>query len=236
MAPASLISMFVAPIAGRLTDRIGGKYILLTGLALFAAGMSWTAAIATATSSWQDFVPSLILAGLGMGCTFAPMTTLAMRSVEPRMAGAASGMLNTVRQVGAVIGTAAVGALLQNRLTVTLPAAAAARSGSLPPAARGQFVAGFTRAAQAGTSVGVGQGAGKLPPGIPASLLTQLERLAREAFSAGYVNAMHSTMIMPIAVLVVAALSCFAVRPTSAPGSAGTAQSAQDPATTRAPA
>ena len=46
MAPASLISVFVAPVAGRLTDKIGGKYILMTGLILFGAGMGWLALIA----------------------------------------------------------------------------------------------------------------------------------------------------------------------------------------------
>ena len=83
MAPASIVSMFVAPVAGRLTDRIGGKYILLVGLLFFAGGMGLTSAIATTHSTWQDFVPTLALAGFGMGCTFAPMTTTAMRSVRP---------------------------------------------------------------------------------------------------------------------------------------------------------
>ncbi len=116
MAPASIISMFVAPVAGRMTDKIGGKYILMSGLMLFAIGFGLTALIATTTSTWQDFIWTLSIAGIGMGCTFAPMTTVAMRNIEPRVAGAASGMINTVRQVGAVIGTAAVGALLQSRL------------------------------------------------------------------------------------------------------------------------
>ena len=147
MAPASLVSMFIAPVAGRMTDRIGGKYILAFGLAMFAIGMGWTAAIATPGSSWQSFLPSLTLAGIGLGCTFAPMTTTALRSVQPMMAGAASGMLNTVRQVGAVIGTAAVGALLQNRLAATLPAAARARTSALPARVQDSLVNGFRQAA-----------------------------------------------------------------------------------------
>jgi MFS family permease len=125
MAPASIISMFVAPVAGRMTDKIGGKYILMSGLMLFAIGFGLTAVIATTASQWQDFIWTLSIAGLGMGCTFAPMTTVAMRNIEPRVAGAASGMINTVRQVGAVIGTAAVGALPNNRLAAALPVAAA---------------------------------------------------------------------------------------------------------------
>ena len=91
MAPASLLSMFVAPVAGRLTDKIGGKYILMLGLIFFAGGMGWVALEATTTSAWYDFLPPLIVAGIGMGCVFAPMVTVAMRNIDPRMAGAASG-------------------------------------------------------------------------------------------------------------------------------------------------
>ena len=136
MAPASLLSMFVAPAAGRMTDRIGGKYILMAGLTLFAVGMGWAALIATPTSAWYDFLAPLIVAGVGMGGTFAPMVTTAMRNIDPRMAGAASGVLNTVRQVGMVIGTAAVGALLQNRLAASLTSEAGRRSAALPAAIR----------------------------------------------------------------------------------------------------
>jgi len=239
MAPASFVSMFVAPAAGRMTDRIGGKYILLSGLMLFAVGFGLTAAIATPHSSWQDFVPTLAVAGVGIGCTFAPMTTIAMRNVESRVAGAASGMINTVRQVGAVIGTAAVGALLQNRLSVSLPAAAAERAGSLPPQARSHFIAGFATSAQRGAAASPGQGNVKLPPGTSPSLAGEIHKLASEVFSAGYVTAMHTTMIMPIALLVVASLSCLAIKRRTRPAQpAGgvTADSAGLPEASRAPA
>src|SRR5262249_30054481 len=138
MAPASLISIFVAPFAGRLTDRIGGKYILMSGLILFGGGMGWLALIARPDSSWTSFLVPLIVAGFGMGCVFAPLITVAMRNIQPQMAGAASGVLNTVRQVGLVIGTAAVGALLQNRLVSALatpahaPLGEAAAAGARP--------------------------------------------------------------------------------------------------------
>ena len=132
MAPASVISIFVAPVAGRMTDKIGGKYILMSGLTLFALGMGWMALIAHPDSSWPVFLAPLIVAGIGMGCTFAPLITTAMRNIDPRMAGAASGVLNTVRQVGLVIGTAAVGALLQNRLVSSMTSQAATRAAALP--------------------------------------------------------------------------------------------------------
>ena len=93
MAPASLMSIFVAPVAGRMVDKIGGKYILMTGLTLFGVGMGWLALIAHPTSTWPTFLAPLTVAGFGLGCIFAPMTTVAMRNVDPRMAGAASGVL-----------------------------------------------------------------------------------------------------------------------------------------------
>jgi EmrB/QacA subfamily drug resistance transporter len=224
MAPASVVSMFVAPVAGRLTDKIGGKYILMSGLAFFAIGFGLAAAIATPHSTWQDFFPSFAIAGLGMGCTFAPMTTIAMRHIQPQVAGAASGMINTVRQIGSVIGVAAIGALLQNRLSVALPAAAASRAGALPPHQRSHFVAGFAASAQHGSAANPGQGNVKLPPGTSPSLAAELHKLASEVFSAGYVNAMHSTLVLPIALLVVASLSCLGIQRTRRPAQpAGTA-------------
>src|SRR5262249_4743233 len=100
--------------------------------------------------SWYAFLPPFLVAGAGMGCVFPPMTTVAVRDIEPHVAGAASGLLNTNRQVGAVIGTAAVGALLQNRLAAALPSPAGQRSVGLPPPIRDKLVAGFTRAANSG--------------------------------------------------------------------------------------
>jgi EmrB/QacA subfamily drug resistance transporter len=238
MAPASLLSMVVAPVAGRLTDKIGGKYILMLGLTLFAGGMGWVALEATTTSTWYDFMPALIVAGIGMGCTFAPMVTVAMRNIDPRMAGAASGVLNTIRQVGLVIGTAAVGALLQNRLVSSMNSQAAARSGALPAQLRGPFVAGIKQAASNGIQVGSGQnGSGiKLPAGLPARLMAELLRIGHDVFTFGYVNAMRSTMLLPIILLAVGAVSCFMLKGARRPPEQAVPQAPDIPAQEGAPA
>jgi EmrB/QacA subfamily drug resistance transporter len=213
LAPSSLVMIVAAPFLGRLTDKTGGKHILIGGLSLFAVGMGWAVLIAGPHSSWQDFLAPLIVAGLGMGGTFAPMTTVAMRQVDPRMAGAASGMLNTVRQVGSVIGTASVGALLQNRLAAELGSQAVIKSAALPPQARGPFIAGIQHSAASGLIGGAPASGGTGgTPGVPAALQAELRRLAGEVFSQGYVLAMRWTMVMPIAVVVLAAASCFAIR------------------------
>jgi MFS family permease len=223
----------VAPVAGRLSDRIGGKFILITGLAMFGSGMAWIALTAQTTSAWYDFLAPLLVAGFGMGCTFAPMTTVAMHDVEPRLAGAASGMLNTTRQVGAVIGTAGVGALLQNRLTASLTSQAQLRSGALPPPVRQQFITGFAQASKNGAGVSTGDAAGfKPPPGLPAQLEHQLEAIASAVFRHGFVAAMRPTMLLPIGVLAIGAASCLAIR--RIPKQAEPAAPQSEPTATRA--
>jgi len=213
MAPASLMSIFVAPVAGRMADRIGGKFILMTGLILFGAGMGWLALITHPASSWPIFEAPLAVAGFGMGCIFAPLTTVAMRNVDPRMAGAASGVLNTVRQVGQVIGVAAVGALLQNRLVSSIANQAAVRSAALPPRVRGRFVSEIDSSARSGIQVGAGQSGGSthLAKGIPAQVVAEIARIAHDVFTFAFVTAMRQTLILPIALLAVGALSCLAI-------------------------
>jgi len=213
MAPASLISLPIAPVAGRLTDRIGGKYILMSGLLLFGFGMGWLALIAHPDSSWQDFLVPLMVAGIGMGCTFAPLVTTAMRNIQPQMAGAASGVLNTVRQVGLVIGTAAVGALLQNRLVSEMTSQATARSAALPAQVRGRFITEIQNTARNGIQVGAGQNGGmSKQSGLPANLVAEVARIGHDVFTFGYVNAMRSTMVLPVVLLTIGALSCLAIK------------------------
>src|SRR6266571_4389811 len=132
MAPMSLMSMFTAPFAGRMADRFGGKYILMAGIFLFTIGFGSIALVAGPDSTWINFLVPAMVAGLGIGMTFAPMTTVAMRNIEPRVAGAASGVLNTIRQLGAAIGSAVVGALLQNQLATTLHNQAVSHASALP--------------------------------------------------------------------------------------------------------
>ncbi len=224
MAPASLLSMFVAPAAGRMTDKIGGKYILMSGLILFGAGMGWLALIAHPSSSWQSFLPPLIVAGIGMGGTFAPMVTTAMRNIQPQMAGAASGVLNTVRQVGLVIGTATVGALLQNRLVASMTSQAAARSATLPPQVRGRFITEIQQSASNGIQVGAGQNGGLVKQaGLPANLAAEVSRIGHDVFTFGFVDAMRTTMILPVVLLAVGAASCLAIRRRQRPADASPA-------------
>ncbi len=201
--PNALVSMVVAPIAGRLTDRINGKYILGFGLTLFAIGMGLVIFAASLHSTGLSFTLPLIVSGIGMGCTFAPMVTMAMRNIAPQQAGAASGFINTMRQVGGAMGGAVVGAVLQNRLGSELHSQAVRFSAQLPASARARFVAGFSHATKSGLQVGRGQtgAAGNLPGNLPASVAHQLAVLGRETFQNAYLNAMKPSLALPIVVI-----------------------------------
>ncbi|HWG12896.1 MAG TPA: DHA2 family efflux MFS transporter permease subunit [Streptosporangiaceae bacterium] len=115
MAPASLASGFSAPFVGKLADK-GGKYLLIIGFTLYATGLVSICLVAGTASHWYDLVPGYVITGLGVGFTMSPMQTIATRNVDPALAGAASGVLNTTRQTGSALGGAVVLAVLQNRL------------------------------------------------------------------------------------------------------------------------
>ena len=212
MAPMSVTSMFTAPFAGRLADRIGGKYILMVGVLLFSIGISGLAFVAGPDSTWINFLVPAVIAGLGIGMTFAPMTTVAMRNIKPQVAGSASAVLNTIRQMGAVIGSAVIGALLQNRLSVTLHEQAVSKSSSLPASFRDQFVAIFTNVSSKGLQIGTGQNGAALPSGIPPAVAHQLSVLAHDVFVTGYIEAMKQTFVLPITVLLITAASALLIK------------------------
>ncbi len=112
LAPSPLVSLVVSPLAGRLSDRVGGRRVLLVGLASFCAGLVAVIALAQASASALVFTVPLMCMGLGTGCMIAPLSTEAMRHVPGHLAGAAAGVNSTVRQLGSVLGSAAATALM----------------------------------------------------------------------------------------------------------------------------
>jgi len=212
LAPMSVTSMFTAPFAGRLSDRIGGKYILMAGITLFTIGMGSIALVAGPDSTWINFLVPAIIAGAGMGMTFAPMTTVAMRNIEPRIAGSASAVLNTIRQLGAAIGSAVVGALLQNQLATTLHDQAVSHAASLPAAFRDQFVAAFSNVSSKGFEIGSGESGARLPAGIPPAVAQQVSAIAHDVFVSAYIDAMKHTLIVPIVFLALTALTTLLIK------------------------
>jgi MFS family permease len=213
--PFSVLSIALTPFVGQLTDRIGGKWILFTGLTLFSLGTLVQAVVAGVGTSRWAFVPGVLLGGAGVSCIFVPMITVAMGDISPRLAGAASGVLNTMRQLGGALGGALVGAILQNRLAASLHDEAVARASQVPAQARAGFVDGFSRAASSGLEVGAGQTGGqvRVPPGVPEEVAHRIADVARDVFDYAFVSAMRWSLAIPSLILLAAALACLWIKP-----------------------
>jgi EmrB/QacA subfamily drug resistance transporter len=113
--PWTGMPMIVAPIAGALTDRVGGKPFLVAGLALQAIALAWMAAVLSPNVPYTEIVAPFALAGIGMGLFFAPVATVIMSSVKLIEAGQASGANNAIRELGGVFGVAVLASIFAHQ-------------------------------------------------------------------------------------------------------------------------
>ncbi|MEU7717475.1 MFS transporter [Streptomyces tibetensis] len=111
MLPWTGMPMLIAPIAGILADRIGGRPVVATGLFLQALGLGYMAVVATTDASYGSQLPALIVSGIGMALYFAPASHLVMSSVRPSEQGIASGANNALREVGGALGIAVMASI-----------------------------------------------------------------------------------------------------------------------------
>jgi EmrB/QacA subfamily drug resistance transporter len=109
--PWTIMPMFVAPIAGALSDRIGGRPLMALGLALQAVGLGWIASVSTATVGYPSLVLPFVLSGIGMALFFAPVANVILSAVRPEQEGKASGANNAIREVGGVLGVAVLASI-----------------------------------------------------------------------------------------------------------------------------
>jgi EmrB/QacA subfamily drug resistance transporter len=126
--PSTLVVMVTGPISGRLTDRVGPRWLIAGGLLLIAASMLWQSRI-TVDTHYGYLLPAFIALGAGIGLVMSPMSTAAMNAVDRTKAGVASGTLSMSRMVGGTFGVAALGALVaaigRHDLEQSLPTLAA---------------------------------------------------------------------------------------------------------------
>ena len=109
------VTMLVAPAAGILSDRYGGRPFMAAGLALQAVALGWLAAIMTPTVSYRSLLAPFIIAGVGMGLFFAPVANVVLSAVGWQEQGQASGANNALRELGGVFGIAVLAAIFANR-------------------------------------------------------------------------------------------------------------------------
>jgi EmrB/QacA subfamily drug resistance transporter len=104
--PWTAMPIFVAPVAGILSDRIGSRPLMTGGLALQAGALAWLAVNTEPDMAYATMVPAFVMAGTGMALVFAPAANAVLSSVRPQEAGQASGATNTIREIGGVLGVA----------------------------------------------------------------------------------------------------------------------------------
>ena len=148
--PWTAMPIVITPIAGALSDRIGGRSLLAVGLALQAIGLGWLALVFSPSVPYPDLVPAFVISGVGMSLFFAPVANVVLSSVRRDQEGIASGANNAIRELGGVFGIAVLGAVFS------------ARGGYATGAT---FVAGLAPAVWAGAAaVAVAAGAALLLP------------------------------------------------------------------------
>jgi EmrB/QacA subfamily drug resistance transporter len=145
LVPMAVLSGALAPFVGRLTDRVHPRYVAGFGLLCLPISLVWLSAVMEPdVAIWQLLLPIGLL-GVANGFMWAPVGSTATRNLPMHQAGAGAGVYNTTRQVGAVLGSAAIAALMQSRLVAELPAGFAGNADrtsfgqQLPEVVRGAF-------------------------------------------------------------------------------------------------
>jgi EmrB/QacA subfamily drug resistance transporter len=171
--PLTLLVLLVAPIAGRLSERVPVRMLLGGGLGLVTAGLALMTEVAP-SSGWTVLLPGFILAGAGSGLANPALASAAIGTVDEERAGVGSGVNNTARQVGIAAGIAALGAVFQSRVQSVLMSQLAETAPQLG-ARRGAIV----EQATAGDPSHALQS-------VPAPLRAQVAETLRVAFVSGF--------------------------------------------------
>ncbi len=142
--PLTVLIVFVAPLAGRFSDKIGSRWLMGAGLVLLSASLLSFSTLGVNSNFW-DILPGLILGGFGMSLAMTPTTAAAMGSVPVDKAGVGSAVLNSMRQVGGSLGIALMGAIVASSVSV-LPTS---------PEYPEQFVEGYHNALHVAAAIAI---------------------------------------------------------------------------------
>jgi EmrB/QacA subfamily drug resistance transporter len=140
--PMTVLIILVAPVAGKLSDRIGPRWLMGAGMTLLTISLLIFGTLDESSSFW-NILPGLLVGGVGMAITMAPTTSAAMGSVPVDVAGVGSAVINSMRQVGGSLGIAVMGALVATKVSVA----------PFDPRFPAQFVGGYHRAVHVGAAI-----------------------------------------------------------------------------------
>lgn len=199
LLPFTAAILLISPIAGKLSDKHGSRWLMTLGCLYAAGGMALLLRIEPNSSYEAIILPAFVVLGSGMALTMAPMTAAVMGSVDPRHAGVASAATNTTRELGGVLGIAVLGALVtssfKDRLLENLTSA-----GIADPAAQSIVDRASGNAAAGGGTVEAFRG--QVPAGTPDTVIAEVVSAAQDSF----VEAIHSGLLVAVGFMLLAAL------------------------------
>jgi len=211
--PSTLMIVTVAPVAGRLSDRFGPRWLIAGGLAIVAASLFSFSGIAV-DSSYLDLLPGFMLLGIGIALTMSPMTSAAMNAVAVEKAGIASGVLSMFRMVGGSLGVAVTGAIFQGLVHSRLDSLLAG--------------SGVSAAQRDSISEQLGSGTVGHLDGLGAVQAKQVAAAGNEAFVYALGNAMSVSALVAAVGVVIAAVAIRA-KGKEKPGTIEAAEAAINP-------
>jgi EmrB/QacA subfamily drug resistance transporter len=192
--PLTLVSFFVAPVAGRLSSRIPMRLLLGIGLALVGIALLLMGRL-SASSGWTELLPGFLIGGVGIGMVNPTLANAAVGVVEPQRSGMASGINNTFRQVGIATGIAGLGAIFEHII----------RTHMISGLAGGPLARMSASLAKAVSSGAAGRAGAHLAPGLRAGF--------HHAAASSFATALNELfLIAGIVALVAAGLALVLVR------------------------
>ncbi|WP_083403603.1 DHA2 family efflux MFS transporter permease subunit [Curtobacterium sp. MCBA15_001] len=122
LVPQALIAGGLSPLVGKKLTVWNPRWVAAFGLACFSGALFWFGALLAGGAAWGWVILPSALLGLANACMWGPLSVSATRNLPPKLAGAGSGVYNTTRQIGAVLGSAGIAALIEARITANFPA------------------------------------------------------------------------------------------------------------------
>lgn len=199
LIPFAAAMVVVAPISGMISDRLGSRALMTCGCLLAAGGLALLLQSDPATSYESIVLPALALTGFGMGLLLAATTSAALGVVDPGRVGGASGMHNSARQLGILLGIALLGVVVSSAFDTSLQSKLVA-AGLDPSTAETIVRSDSARAASMGGPLEPIRDL--LPAGTAPGVIDGASRAAEESF----VDGMHSAMFLSVGFLLLAAI------------------------------